>query len=254
MFIELHAQSAFSFLEGAELPETLVAEAAKRDMGAIALLDRDGVYGAPRLHRAAVDAGIKALVGAEITLAGGARLPLLVQDREGYQNLCRLITKMKLRAPKGAAAAGWDDLEAHAAGLVCLTGGARGPLATAVAAGDRDAARASLERLVAIFGKSGCFIEVQRHLDRRQEHHLQRLVALARASDVPLVASDQPLHARPGRRAPALVLTCIRYSTDLDPAGNLLAANGERALKGEAEMTRLFRDLPGAVANSGELA
>src|SRR5215210_4536798 len=100
MFVELHAQSAFSFLEGAELPETLVAEAAQRGMGAIALLDRDGVYGAPRLHRAAVNAGLKALVGAEITMAGGARLPLLVEDREGYQNLCRLITRMKLRAPK----------------------------------------------------------------------------------------------------------------------------------------------------------
>src|SRR5919106_33282 len=159
MFIELHAQSAFSFLEGAELPETLVAEGAKRDMGAIALLDRDGVYGAPRLHRAAVDAGIKALVGAEITVVdhfsarlavpsghrsprttGGARLPLLVEDREGYQNLCRLITTMKLRAPKGEAAATWEDLETHASGLVCLTGGARGPPAPPPAAGGRGAA------------------------------------------------------------------------------------------------------------------
>ena len=103
MFIELHAQSAFSFLEGAEVPETLVAEAAKRDMGAIALVDRDGVYGAPRLHRAAVDAGLKALVGAEVTLVGGARLPLLVEDREGYQNLCRLITAMT------AAPGGWPS-------------------------------------------------------------------------------------------------------------------------------------------------
>src|SRR5216117_992770 len=254
MFIELHAQSAFSFLEAAELPETLVAEAAKRDMGAIALLDRDGVYGAPRLHRAAVDAGMKPLVGAEITLVGGARLPLLVEDREGYQNLSRLITKMKLRAPKGEAAARWDDLEAHATGLVCLTGGARGPLAAAIAAGDRDVARAVLGRLGAIFGKSGCFIEVQRHLDRRQEHDLQRLVMLGRACDVPLVATNQPLHARPGGRALADVLTCIREKTDLDHAGTLLAANGDRALKGEAEMSRLFRDLPDAVANSGELA
>jgi len=254
MFIELHTQSAFSFLEAAEVPETLVAEAAKRDMGAIALVDRDGVYGAPRLHRAAVDAGIKALVGAEITLVGGARLPLLVEDREGYQNLCRLITKMKLRAPKGEAAASWDDLEAHATGLVCLTGGARGPLAAAIAAGDRDVARAVLGRLGAIFGKSGCFIEVQRHLDRRQEHDLQRLVMLGRACDVPLVATNQPLHARPGGRALADVLTCIREKTDLDHAGTLLAANGERALKGEAERTRPFRDLPDAVANSGEIA
>jgi error-prone DNA polymerase len=254
MFIELHAQSAFSFLEGVELPETLVAEAAKRDMQAIALLDRDGVYGAPRLHRAAVDAGLKALVGAEITLVGGARLPLLVEDREGYQNLSRLITRMKLRAPKGEAAATWNDLEASANGLVCLTGGARGPLAAAVAAGDRDAARACLDRLAGIYGASSCFVEVQRHFDRRQERDLQRLVALARSANLPLLATNQPLHARPGGRALADVFTCIREKTTLDHAGTRLAANGERALKGEAEMARVFHDLPGAVAASGELA
>ncbi|HYE93676.1 MAG TPA: PHP domain-containing protein, partial [Terriglobales bacterium] len=254
MFTELHAQSAFSFLEGAELPETLVKEAAARDMGAIALLDRDGVYGAPRLHRAAIDAGLKALVGAEVTLADGTRLPLLVEDREGYQNLCRLITKMKLRAAKGEGAAGWDDLAAHATGLVCLTGGARGPLAGAVAAGDRERARAVLDRLVGIFGRSSCYVEIQRHLERRQERDVQRLVALARAADVPLLATNQPLYARPGGRALADVLACIREKTVLDRAGTLLAGNGERGLKGGAEMTRLFRDLPGAVANSGELA
>ncbi len=254
MFIELHAQSAFSFLEGAEVPETLVAEAAKRDMGAIALLDRDGVYGAPRLHRAAVDAGIKALVGAEVTLVGGARLPLLVEDHEGYQNLCRLITKMKLRAPKGEAAATWEDLDTHASGLVCLTGGAHGPLAAPVAAGDRDTAVACLDRLVSIFGNAGCFVELQRHFDRRQERDLQRLVALARTRDVPVLATNQPLHARAGGRALADVLACIREKTDLDHAGRLLAANGERAVKGEREMTRIFHDLPGAVAASGELA
>ena len=254
MFIELHAQSAFSFLEGVELPETLVAEAARREMGAIALLDRDGVYGAPRLHRAAVDAGMKALVGAEITLVGGARLPLLAEDREGYQNLSRLITKMKLRAPKGEAAATWNDLDAHANGLVCLTGGASGPLAAAVAAGDRDGARADLDRLAGIFGASSCFVEVQRHFDRRQERDLQRLVALARSANLPLLATNQPLHARPGGRALADVFTCIREKTILDQAGTRLARNGERALKGETEMARVFHDLPDAVAASGELA
>src|SRR5207253_9097599 len=86
-FVELHAQSAFSFLEGAEQPETLIAEAARLEMGALALVDRDGVYGAPRFYHAAASAGITPLVGREITLAGGARLPLLVEDREGYRNL-----------------------------------------------------------------------------------------------------------------------------------------------------------------------
>src|SRR5919109_4248188 len=110
MFVELHAQSAFTFLEGAEQPEVLVEHAARLGMPALALVDRDGVYGAARFHRAAENAGIRALVGSEITLADGSRLPLLVEDRDGYRNLCRLVTRMKLGAPKGAAAISLDDL------------------------------------------------------------------------------------------------------------------------------------------------
>src|SRR5438093_1523687 len=144
MFIELHAQSAFSFLEGAEPPEAYAAAAARLEMPAVALCDRDGVYGAPRFTRAALNAGVKPIVGSELTLADGSRLPLLVEDREGYQNLCRLITRMKLGAAKGAAAATLDDLTPYAAGLVCLTGGARGPLARRVGAGDVEGPRVPL--------------------------------------------------------------------------------------------------------------
>jgi error-prone DNA polymerase len=254
VFIELHAQSAFSFLEGAEHPEAFAAEAARLDMPAIALVDRDGVYGAARLARAAAKAGIKPIVGSEITLADGSRLPLLVEDREGYQNLCRLITRMKLGAPKGAAALAVDDLEPNTAGLVCLTGGARGPLASRLAAGDDDGARRMLDHLVALFGRSSCFVEVQRHYHREQEQVLQRLVALARSARVPLAASNQPLFARPSGRPLADVFTCIREKTDLDHAGRRLLANGERCLKSSAAMTELFRDIPDALDNTGELA
>src|SRR5437867_4177997 len=254
MFIELHAQSAFSFLEGAEHPEAFAAEAARLDMPAVALVDRDGVYGAARLAGAALNAGVKPIVGSEITLADGSRLALLVEDREGYQNLCRLITRMKLGAPKGAAATTLDDLEPYAAGLVCLTGGARGPLALRLAACDDDGARRMLDQLVASFGHSGCFVEVQRHYLREQEQILQRLVALARTAGVPLVASNQPLFARPEGRPLADVFTCIREKTDLDHAGRRLLANGERSLKSAAEMTELFRDIPEALDNTGELA
>ena len=254
MFIELHAQSAFSFLEGAEHPEAFAAEAARLDMPAIALVDRDGVYGAARLARAATKAGVKPIVGSEITLADGSRLPLLVEDREGYQNLCRLITRMKLGAPKGSASLALNDLEANTAGLVCLTGGARGPLALKLAAGDDDGARRTLDRLIAIFGRSGCYVEVQRQYAREQEAMLQRLVAFARSARVPLVASNQPLFARPEGRPLADVFTCIREKTDLDHAGRRLLANGERSLKSAGAMTELFRDLPDALANTGELA
>src|SRR5881296_4639760 len=254
MFIELHAQSAFSFLEGAELPEAYAAAAARLGMPAVALCDRDGVYGAPRFTRAALDAGVKPIIGSEITLTDGSRLPLLVEDREGYQNLCHLTTRMKLGAAKGSAAVTLDELAPYAAGLVCLTGGAYGPLALRLDAGDVAGARGALERLVTIFGRSSCYVEVQRHLEREQERVVQGLVALARAAHVPLVATSQPLHARPEGRLLADVFTCIREKTDLDHAGRLLAVNGERRLRSDREMTRLFHDLPDALTNTGELA
>ena len=254
MFVELHAQSAFTFLEGAEQPETLAAEAARLGMPAVALVDRDGVYGAARFHRAAENAGVRAIIGSELTLADGARLPVLVEDRDGYRNLCRLITRLKLGAPKGAGRLTLDDLEPYAGGLVCLTGGRHGPLAGAVARGDRAAARRLLDRLAGIFGRGNCFVEVQRHLDRAQERDLGRLVTLAGDARLPLLAANQPLYARPGARAVTDVFTCIREKTDLDHAGRRLTANGERDLKGGLEMAGRFRDLPEALATTGELA
>src|SRR5438445_1954903 len=254
MFVELHAQSAFSFLEGAEQPEALVSEAARLGMGALALVDRDGLYGAPRFHQAATAAGLTPIIGSEITLDDGSRLPLLVEDRTGYRNLSRLLTRMKLAAPKGKAALALPDLESHAAGLVCLTGGPRGPLARLVSSGRYDDALDRLITLVRLFGRDGCFVEVQRHLDRDGERTLERLVRLARAARVRLVATNQPLYAKPGGRAVADVFTCLREKTDLDHAGRRLSVNAERGLRSPAAMARAFADLPDAVATTDELA
>ena len=109
MYVELHAASAFSFLQGASLPETLVERAAALGYGAIALLDADGVYGAPRFHKAAKQAGLKPIIGAELSM-GTWSLPVLVENRAGYQNLCRLITRMKMRAPKGEGSLQLEEL------------------------------------------------------------------------------------------------------------------------------------------------
>src|SRR5262252_3146771 len=129
MYVELHARSAFSFLAGASLPEELVGACVSRGMAALALLDRDNVSGIVRFHKEAVTRGVNAHVGAEISLEDGSRLPLLAESRLGYQNLCRLISRMKLRAPKGSGAAKIEDLSDYAAGLICLTGDEDGPLA-----------------------------------------------------------------------------------------------------------------------------
>ena len=121
MYVELQARSAFSFLNGACTPEQLVASCAQLDMPSMALVDRDGVYGSPRFHVAAKKAGIRAHIGSEVTCTNGVSYPLLAATREGYQNLCRLITRMKLRANKGEGAATPEEFAEFARGLICLT-------------------------------------------------------------------------------------------------------------------------------------
>ena len=254
MFVELHARSAFSFLEAAPLPEALAERAAALGQPGIALLDADGVYGAPRLYRACTRLGLSALVGAEVTLADGSRLPLLVEDREGYQNLCRLLTRVKMRAPKGEGAATLDELAEYAGGLVCLTGGGRGPVAAALEREGAPAGRRLLDRLVSIYGRFDVFAELQRHLSRPEEARNEWLRAEAqRLRLTPLATNEPRLIAR--RDRPLLdALTCIREHGTLEAAGRRLGRNSEHFMKSGAAMERLFADCPEAVANTGELA
>src|SRR5574339_80694 len=106
-YVELHARSAFSFLRGASLPEQLAETAAHLNMPAMALCDRDGVYGAPRFFAAAKEQGLRPIIGSELTMEDGAVLPVLVETRAGYQNLCRLLTRAHLRAAKNESAVRW---------------------------------------------------------------------------------------------------------------------------------------------------
>ncbi len=287
MFIELHSRSAFSFLEGASLPEDLIATCAHLQMPAMALLDRDGVYGEPRFYMAAKKAGIKAHLGAEVTceIAGSpdfridefktsnsrkvfnstirqfgnstinsCRLPLLVSSRTGYQNLCRLITKMKLRAQKGEGAVREDELQEHAAGLICLTGGDDGPFATALAQGGMQEARRSVEHLIHIFGHGNVYVELQRHFHRQQEARNRAAVEIARSLRLPLLASNGVCYATPRERELCDVFTAIRNHRTLASAGRLLARNSERHVKSPQQMHQLFADLPEALANTVELS
>ena len=264
-YIELHARSAFSFLEGASLPEELIATSLALDMPAMALLDRDGVYGAPRFHLAAKKNGLKAHIGAELTVksphAGVVTIPVLVKNRTGYQNLCRLITLMKLRAPKhakpGECAATTEELAAHAKGMICLTGDDDGPLARAFQHRHSDRAQAAqqtIDWLIAVFGKKHVYAELQRHLDRDQEARNQAVVELARRNRLPLLATNGVCHATAARREVSDVFTCIRNHVRLETAGRLLARNSERYVKHADEMARLFADLPEAISNTQQLS
>ena len=254
MYTELHARSAFSFLEGASIPEELASACVERGMTAMAVLDRDGVYGAPRFYQAAKKTQIRAHIGAEVTSPFGWRYALLVESREGYQNLCRAITRMKLRAKKGEGHVAAEELAEFKKGLICLTGGEVGPLADALKKGGIARGIECAQKLCEIFGRENVYVELQRHLCREEEARNQAAVEIARKLSLPLLATNGVSHAQPLERELLDVFTCIRNHRTLATAGRLLTRNPERHLKTPAEMEKLFADLPEAIANTQTLS
>jgi len=273
-YIELHSCSAFSFLGGASCPEDLAARAADLELPAVALLDRDGVYGSPRFHAAAKRTGIRAHVGAEISVEGfgmraglpawmpptaaleqPVRLALLVQNRIGYQNLCRLMTRYKLREKeKGTGTAVLEEIAEHAEGLVCLTGGEEGVLAASLSRGGKEEAHKNIEKLTALFGPQNIYVELQRHFDPEEEHRNQAAVRLAETLGLPLLVTNGVRYAAPRDREILDVFTCLRHHCRLETAGRLLERNDGRHLRSTKEMTELFSDLPEAISNTEELS
>ncbi len=240
-FVDFHTRSAFSFLGAASLPEDLVQRAADLGHAAVALMDRDNLCGAPRFYMAAKKLGMKAHLGAEITGADGDSYPLLAENRTGYQNLCRLITSMKLRAPKGEAAASLEELRQFSAGLVCLTG--EGP-----------PVRSRFEKLLSLFGTRNVYAELQRHFHRDEESRNQAVVEVARSMKLPLIATNGVRHATPQERELFDALTAVRNKTTVMEAGKLLARNSERYIKTPRKMGLIFADLPEAIAETAELS
>ncbi|MGA8727985.1 MAG: error-prone DNA polymerase [Terracidiphilus sp.] len=268
-YVELHAASAFSFLAGASQPETLIERAVELEMPAMALADRNGLYGVARFHMAAKRYGIKAHIGAEIAVSSFGRsltppswLPhqfphepprilLLCASQTGYQNLCQLITRFKMReATKAEGAAKIEDLEEFSAGLICLTGGDEGPLASALAQDGPAGARKIIDHLVSIYGRANLYLELQRHQQREEECRNQSLLNLASELSLPVVATNGVRYATTNDRELLDLFTSIRHHTTLDLAGRLLAANSARHLRTAGEMAILFPDIPEAIANT----
>ena len=271
--MELHARSAFSFLEGASLPEAIAQQAANLGLPGLAILDRDGLYGSPRLYTNAKKLGLRSHIGAEISVDSlgnqiappswqphfvpkrPVRLALLCESQRGYQNLSLLISHYKLaQKTKGDGVAPFRKLQEHSAGLVCLTGGDEGPLAAALERGGIDEARQTLSRLIRTFGEKNVYVELQRHGIAEQEARNQAAIALAREFHLPLLASNGVNTATEYEREILDVMTSIRHGCSLDEAGLLLQKNSKRHLRSPQEMVRLFRDVPEAVTTTGELS
>ena len=274
-YAELRCASAFSFLNGSSLPEDLVERAAALGLPAVALVDANGISGAPRFWKAAKAAGLKALVGAEVTLAEWPaargrgplglvppplppgtpppRLTLLAESRIGYRNLCKLLSAGALGKPKGEAFVTWEEIAAHAEGLHVLSGGEESPVHRALLSRGPEAARALLSKLARVF-PGRIHVELQRHELREEEHVNRALVDLADGLELPLLATNGVRYSKPADKELLDALTCVRHHIALDCAGQRLHAQRERHLKGAAEMARLFADLPEALGHAADLA
>ncbi|MEX2412595.1 MAG: error-prone DNA polymerase [Thermoleophilaceae bacterium] len=262
-YVELHCHSAYSFLDGASLPDELALAAAQHGYGAIALTDHDGLHGAMELADATRDAklGVRPIAGAEITMEDGAHLTLLCETRAGYSNLCRLITAAHAGTrPKPGREplppqARYADLERHAGGLICLSGCARhGAAARAIEQGRHaDAARAA-RRLLAIFGPDRLRIELQRPFARHDRRRNRLLSELAERLGVPCVATGN-VHAHDRRRVALQdALVAVGLGSTLDECEARRRGNSSHVLAPPAAMAGRFRDHPDAVSETVRIA
>ncbi|HEY2473087.1 MAG TPA: error-prone DNA polymerase [Terracidiphilus sp.] len=268
-YVELHASSAFSFLEGSSHPESFVERAIELEMPSMVLADRNGIYGSARFHTSATLNGMKAHIGSEIAVSSfGTRLVpaawlphqcpdepprivLLCTSQAGYQNLCQLITRFKMReSTKAEGAATFEDLEEFSSGLICLTGGDEGPLAAALNERGDEGAGAVLDRLVSIYGRQNIYVELQRHYEREEECRNASLIDIASRLSLPAIATNGVRCAMQSDRELLDVFTAIRHHTTLHDAGRLLCRNSFRHLRSAREMTDLFCDIPEAIANT----
>ena len=246
-YVPLWCKTNFSFLEGASHPDELVEESHRFALPALAVTDRDGVYGIVRAHVKAREFGLRLIFGSEISVHDGSSIVLLAQNRDGYANLCRLLTAGRLRSEKGQSVVSWDEVCQHATSLIALWGGdlsllvreeeptdVIGPLHDAF--GDR------------LYGM------IARHRREEEIDQEARLRERAKRYVFPLVAANEILYHSSARRPLQDVLTAIRHGIPVASCGRRLKANAEHGLKSPYLFAQLFADDPAAVARTLEVA
>ena len=261
-YAELHCHSNFSLLDGASHPEDLVSKAAELGMPALALTDHDGVYGAIRFYKACLKAGIRPIIGAEMTLQDGGHLTLLARNNEGYSNLCRLITGAQLeqehrgahpQPPRGNPVLKPESLARHSAGLICLSGCRKGEIAGAIKSESREKACEVAVRYSDIFSREDFYIELQNNFYPEDMHLCRVLVDLAGSLKLGYVATNNVHYADRKDHRLYDVLTCIKNRTTLDECTSL-RLNSEFHIKPYEEMAQLFREYPRAISNTLAIA
>jgi len=252
-YVPLWCKTNFSFHEGASHPEELVEEAHRLGLRAIAITDRDGVYGIVEAHLKARELGVHVIVGAQVTVSESTVIVLLARDRTGYANLCQLLTIGRLRSPKGESVVTWDEVCTHAKGLISLWGGDRSLLVAEAAPQSDRGPDLVAGWLRDAFGDALYAMAARHRRDTevRQEAHLRE-----RASryGIPVVGAVEVLYHMPSRRPVQDALTCIRQGVTLAEAGQLLKPNGEHDLKSPFAFAALFDNDPHTVGLTNEVA
>jgi error-prone DNA polymerase len=271
MYTELHLHTAYSFLDGASLPEDLVTQAKRLGYESLAITDHDGLHGAMEFAQAAQAAGIAPITGAEITLADGSHLTLLVESATGYGNLCRLLTNVHHGRPPlpvmldedgstGNEAGGDEDdlilshLRDYARGLILLTGCRHGHLARLVDAGRFADAKRVLNRYIDWFGRDNVFVELQQNFVFGDTPRIAHLVSIAGQCGVPYVATGNVHYHHKERHRLQDVVVAIRNRTTLDGSHRERRANAEFYLRSPQEMERIFAQYPEAIRSTEHIA
>ena len=260
-FVPLRVFSSYTMLEGAIEPKHIAKLAKERGFPAIAICDRNGLYGTVAFAAACRDVGVQPIVGTFLGVARPAEdadssgdpvidwLALYAKDEAGWQNLCHLVSSAHLDRPQHLEAhVPLSMLEGRSEGLICLTGAGEGALARLLAEDRKEAAQSYCERLEALFGDR-LYIEIARTGDPVEAASEARLIDLAYVRDLPLVGSNPANFAEPGFHAAHDALLCIANSTHIDAADRPRSAR-ERWVKSSPMMEEVFADLPEAIANT----
>jgi error-prone DNA polymerase len=253
MCAHLHVHSPFSFLDGAASLDSLLTRAAKIGCRALAITDHNNLSAAVRFHKLATAMGIKAIQGCEVTLDNGCHLTLLCQNRTGYTNLCWLVTRAHLEAPRGLPQVSRDLLAEHSEGLIALSGCRHGEVATLILQGQNQQALAAASAYAAAFPRR-FYIEVQENLLPRTRTLNRHLRDLAEYLSLPMAATANAHYAYKEQFPVHDVLTCVRTLTRLQSIHPARRLNAENYLLTSEEMATRFHDLPQALHGTLEIA
>src|SRR5262245_37942741 len=246
-YVPLWCKSNFSFLEGASHPDELVEETQRLGLSCLALTDRDGVYGIVRGHVKAQEVSIHLIIGSQISVEDRSTIILLAQDRDGYANLCRLLTAGRLRSEKGESVVTWDEIYRHARGLIALWGGEQSLI---VGEAELDGIAGNLNEAFS----DRLYYMVTRHWEEHEVAQEARLRERAKRYGLPIVAATEVLYHTPARRPLQDVLTAIRYGLTLTSCGDKLKPNAEHGLRSPSTFERLFSDDPATISRTLEIA